>query len=126
MTWQKEEDGSITEWEWRSVILGACILVALIIAVVIIQRNIDAGYAVKRKEVEASIEQQQEKDRAAKAALEAKKAADPEGYVWDRVRALIAGQPAALAKVKNAAASGSAMDISLLYTPSASSADVDV
>jgi H(+)-translocating pyrophosphatase len=104
LQWEK---GMITEWEWRSVIIGVVMLSILSFAIIIIQRNIDAGYAVKRKEVEASIEMQKEKDRVARAN-------DPEGYVWAQVREIIAKEPKAQAKV----AAGDSSVLELLQTSS--------
>ena len=71
---------SIVEWEWRSCITGASILVALIVCVVLIQRNIDAGYGKKRVEVEASIAAMKAKDKAAADAIAQTKANNPEVF----------------------------------------------
>jgi len=70
-------NGTIAEWEWKSVVIGVGILVVLMIAVVVMQRNIDAGYEVKRVEVEASIAKQKEKDAAVAAAVAANKSKYP-------------------------------------------------
>jgi len=77
---QVSADMTVLEWEPRSVGIGAGILVLLAIAVVLIQRNIDAGYAVKRVEVEKSIAAQKEKDGAKKDAVNATKAANKEVF----------------------------------------------
>jgi len=76
-TLQKDANGAITEWEPRSVVAGVAILLVMLIVCYFIQRFIDAGYAVKRKEVEASIAEQEEKAKAAEAAA---KAANPAAF----------------------------------------------
>ena len=74
--WQQDTDGSIIEWEWRSVVVGASILVVMFACMFFIQRAIDSGYSVKRKEVEESMAVQKEKIEAAeKAAQDANPAA---------------------------------------------------
>jgi len=75
--WQLNEDGAIVEWEPRSVGVGVGVLLVMLLACYVIQRSIDAGYAVKRKEVEASIAEQKEK---ASAAEKAAQAANPAAY----------------------------------------------
>jgi len=74
---QLTNHGVIDEWEWRSCIIGAAILIVLFIAIYFIQQNIDRGYAVKRVEVEASIEKQKEKDAAFATAVAANKSKHP-------------------------------------------------
>lgn len=54
-SWQIDGDDKVIEWEWKSVVVGVVIFALLAVAVVLIQRHIDAGYDFKRKEVEASI-----------------------------------------------------------------------
>ena len=78
--WQVDEHSAITEWEPKSVGVGAGVFVALMVAVVLMQRNIDAGYAKKRKEVEESIAKQKAKDEARAQAVAANKAAYPEAF----------------------------------------------
>merc|ERR1712216_36293 len=60
--------------------VGAGVFVALMVAVVLMQRNIDAGYAKKRKEVEESIAKQKAKDEARAQAVATNKAAYPEAF----------------------------------------------
>ena len=76
-TWQVDSNQQIIEWEPRSVVVGAVVLVLMIIVSYVIQRFIDAGYAVKRKEVEQSIAEQKAKQEAAEAAAVA---ANPAAY----------------------------------------------
>jgi K(+)-stimulated pyrophosphate-energized sodium pump len=71
------ENGVVQEWKPVSVAIGCGILVVLIVACYLLQRYIDAGYDVKRKEVEASIAEQKE---LAKKAEEAAVAANPAAY----------------------------------------------
>jgi H(+)-translocating pyrophosphatase len=78
--WQVDEHSAITEWEPKSVGVGAGVFVALMVAVVLMQRNIDAGYAKKRKEVEESIAKQKAKDEARAQAVATNKAAYPEAF----------------------------------------------
>jgi len=74
-------DGTtVIEWEPISVGIGAGVLALLAFAVVVIQRNIDAGYDVKRKQVEKSIEAQKAKDNAKKDAVAATKAANKDVF----------------------------------------------
>jgi H(+)-translocating pyrophosphatase len=74
--WQVDETGAIIEWEPKSVGVGVGILIVVLIACYAIQRYIDYGYGVKRKEVEASLaEQKAKKDAEDKAALDANPAA---------------------------------------------------
>jgi len=80
--WQQMDNGKIQEWEPRSVGLGMGILIVLLVVVFFIQRNIDYGYDVKRKEVEESME-------AEKAKQQAELDADPEGAVYEQVRSLL-------------------------------------
>jgi len=104
-TWQVSDAGILTEWEPRSVGLGAGLFIVLMFAIVVIQRKIDAGYQVKRDEVKASQKEEKAKAKAAAAAAEAAEAADPMGTVWAKIRALIAGEDgvnALVAKVLNA------------------------
>jgi hypothetical protein len=83
-SWQIEDKSggvpAVTEWEPKSVAVGAGILVVLMVCVVLMQRNIDAGYAKKRNEVEASITSQKSKGKAKKAAVDATKKANPEVF----------------------------------------------
>merc|ERR1719258_608760 len=67
----------IIEWEPKSVSVGMGILIVMLIVCYFIQRSIDAGYSVKRKEVEASIADQEARTKAAE---EAAKAANPKAY----------------------------------------------
>ena len=76
-SWQVTDNSAVVEWEKRSVGVGIGILFVLLVAVVFIQRNIDAGYAVKRKEVEASMEKEKAKQKAVTDAVAATKAAHP-------------------------------------------------
>jgi len=89
--WQVDADhpaAPVTEWETKSVCVGIGILVALLIAVVVIQRNIDAGYAVKRNEVEASMEAEKTKQKAKADAVSATKAKYP--AVFGSLKAIVA------------------------------------
>merc|ERR1719217_931736 len=70
-------DDHIIEWEPKSVGVGAGILIVLLVVLYFIQKQIDYGYGVKRKEVEASIAEQEAK---AKNAAEAAVAANPAAY----------------------------------------------
>jgi len=58
--------GRITEWEPISIIIGVSMLLVLLVILYFIQRSIDYGYSVKRKEVEASIEAQKARDKEKK------------------------------------------------------------
>jgi H(+)-translocating pyrophosphatase len=103
--WQVDKAGILTEWEPKSVGLGAALFVVLMFAIVIIQRKIDAGYQVKRDEVKASQKEEKAKAKAAAAAKAAAEKADPMGTVWAKIRELIAGEDgvnALVAKVLNA------------------------
>ena len=65
-SWQLEANGTITAWEPKSVGVGVGIFLVMLVILYFIQKKIDADYAVKRVEVEASI-------AATKANFEAKK-----------------------------------------------------
>ena len=68
--WQYDDatDG-IIEWEPKSVAVGVGILVLMLIVLYAMQRYIDYGYGVKRSEVEASIQEQEVKDKKAHEAM---------------------------------------------------------
>jgi len=87
--WQVNEASIVEEWEWRSCTVGAAILVVLGIAIVFIQRNIDAGYATKRVEVEASIAQQKALQQAKADAVAKTKAKNPE--VFSALKKVVGG-----------------------------------
>merc|ERR1719353_2371349 len=92
--WQYDAiTGKIIEWEPKSVGVGVGILLVLLVVIYVIQRNIDAGYAVKREEVEASMEKE-------KARQDAHAAANPGAAVFAKVRALLASDPSTKARVK--------------------------
>jgi len=76
--WQVNKDTkAIIEWEPKSVGVGVGILIVMLVVLYFIQRSIDYGYGVKRKEVEASIAEQKAKsEKAEKAAV----AANPAAY----------------------------------------------
>ena len=77
-SWQVEvSTGNIIEWEWKSVIVGVCILLVMLVLLALIQRQIDADYAVKRVEVEKSIADQKKADDEKK---ERALAANPGAY----------------------------------------------
>jgi inorganic pyrophosphatase len=78
----------IEEWEWKSCIIGAGILIVLGIGIYYIQKNIDAGYEVKRVEVEASIAKQKERDTAYATAVAANKSKNPD--VFKALKAVLA------------------------------------
>jgi len=59
--WQIDSENNVIEWESKSVGVGVGILIVLLIVLYMIQRYIDYGYGVKRKEVEASIKAQKDK-----------------------------------------------------------------
>merc|ERR1719324_1772788 len=46
-SWQVDENSAIIEWEAKSVGVGVGVFVLLMVGVVVMQRNIDAGYAKK-------------------------------------------------------------------------------
>jgi len=79
--WQVKEVApgveTVVEWEWRSVVVGVVILLVGLVVLYFIQRAIDYGYGVKRKEVEASIAEQKAKS---KAAADAAHDANPAAY----------------------------------------------
>jgi len=77
---QIDDNGQVEEWEWRSAVIGSTLLVALAVVVYLIQRQIDAGYAFKRTEVEASIAKQKDLDKAKADAVQATKAANPDVF----------------------------------------------
>jgi hypothetical protein len=86
-SWQVDAAGNVIEWEPRSVGVGAGILVVLLVVLYFIQKQIDYGYGVKRKEVEASIASQKASDKAKEeAALNANPAA------YKALKALKAGE----------------------------------
>jgi H(+)-translocating pyrophosphatase len=84
-SWQYSPTQGTQPWETKSVILGSCLLLALFIILYQIQKNIDAGYKVKRDKVEK--EQAQEKKDAAKAAKAEK--ADPVASIFKQIRELL-------------------------------------
>ena len=88
--WQVNDASVVEEWEWRSCVVGASILVVLGIAIVFIQRNIDAGYASKRDEVEASIAQQKALLQAKADAVAKTKAKNPE--VFSALKKVVGGE----------------------------------
>merc|ERR1719240_145924 len=68
--WQyDDETDDIVEWEPKSVGVGAGVLVLMLVVLYAMQRHIDYGYGVKRKEVEASIKEQELKARKAYEAM---------------------------------------------------------
>merc|ERR1719424_996508 len=76
-SWQLQDDGTTLEWEPKSVGVGVGILLVMFFILYVIQKAIDAGYDIKRQEVEASIAAQKSKDDAKKqAALDA----NPEAF----------------------------------------------
>merc|ERR1719451_146560 len=62
---QLDETGQVILWEPWSVSIGCGMLILMAVVCVVIQKQIDAGYSVKRKEVEASISEQKAKAKAA-------------------------------------------------------------
>jgi len=109
--WQYSPTQGTVSWEWRSVLLGAGMLIALMITVVCIQKSIDAGYQVKRDEVKAD-QKKEAKEAAdlAKAAADAAKA-DPIGTVFTQVRALLFGDAATKVEVDNFMTNSSDADV---------------
>ena len=78
--WQVDENSAIVEWEAKSVGVGVGVLFLLMLGVVVMQRNIDAGYDKKRVEVEKSMAAQKAKDEAVAKAVAENKAAYPEAF----------------------------------------------
>merc|ERR1711935_701140 len=74
---QYDKQMGTIDWEWRSVIIGSIMLVVLFAVLFQIQRAIDTGYDVKRKEVEIAQAQEKKDAKAAAAAIKAAELADP-------------------------------------------------
>jgi len=100
-SWQIDDDGIVLEWESRSVGLGVGLLIVLFVVLYFIQKKIDADYDVKRQEVKADTEKQKAAAKAAADAEAARIAKDPAGYVWEQIRALIAGNKDVAEQVGN-------------------------
>ena len=109
--WQYSPTQGTVSWELRSVLLGGGMLIVLMITVFFIQRSIDAGYEVKRKEVKADQKKEaQVEAKRAKAAAEAAKA-DPIGTVFAQVRTLLFGDAATKSEVDKFMANSSDADV---------------
>lgn len=85
--WQYDELKGTQDWEPRSVGLGAGLLIVLFIVLWQIQRAIDAGYKVKRDEVEAAQAAQKKKDKMAEDQINA----NPVPHIFDQIRELLNG-----------------------------------
>merc|ERR1711935_554333 len=76
-SWQYSATEGTISWEPRSVGLGAGLLIVLFAVLFQIQRAIDTGYDVKRKEVTIAQAQEKKDAKAAAAAIKAAELADP-------------------------------------------------
>ena len=86
---QYDKQMGTIDWEWRSVIIGSVMLVILFAVLFQIQRAIDKGYDVKRKEVTIAQAQEKKDAKNAAAAIKAAELADPVGTVFAAVRKLL-------------------------------------
>ena len=86
---QYDKQMGTIDWEWRSVIIGSVMLVVLFAVLFQIQRAIDKGYDVKRKEVTIAQAQEKKDAKNAAAAIKAAELADPVGTVFAAIRKLL-------------------------------------
>jgi hypothetical protein len=88
-SWQYSATEGTISWEPRSVGLGAGLLIVLFMVLYQIQKMIDAGYAIKQKEVADDQAAADKEERAAAKVKADYAAANPIASIYNQVRALL-------------------------------------